>query len=43
MKDYQMAELGYMRMINGTGDPDAVRHRTDDPDTIAEMRKGRLA
>jgi hypothetical protein len=25
----------------GPGDPDAPRHRKDDPATIAEMRKGR--
>lgn len=25
---------------HGEGDPDAPRHRTDDPATIAEMRKG---
>lgn len=27
----------------GDGDPDAPRHRKDDPVTIAEMRKGRGA
>lgn len=27
----------------GTGDPDAPRHRTDDPETIAEMTKSRGA
>lgn len=26
---------------NGEGDPDAPRHRKDDPATVAEMRKGR--
>jgi hypothetical protein len=25
---------------NGAGDPDAPRHRVDDPATVAEMRKG---
>jgi hypothetical protein len=28
---------------NGPGDPDAPRHRKDDPATVAEMRKGRGA
>lgn len=27
----------------GSGDPDAPRHRVDDPATVAEMRKGRGA
>jgi hypothetical protein len=28
---------------NGPGDPDAPRHRVDDPATVAEMRKGKGA
>ena len=28
------------RLRNGEGDPDAPRHREDDPATVAEMRKG---
>jgi hypothetical protein len=28
------------RNENGDGDPDAPRHRKDDPATVAEMRKG---
>jgi hypothetical protein len=28
------------RQEHGTGDPDAPRHRVDDPATVAEMRKG---
>lgn len=28
------------RAHNGTGDPDAPRHRIDDPATVAEMAKG---
>ncbi len=29
------------REAHGEGDPDRGRHRVDDPDTIAEMRKGK--
>lgn len=29
------------REENGTGDPDAPRHREDDPATVAEMAKAR--
>ena len=36
-------QFEHYRIINGPGDPDAVRHRTDDPATVAEMRKGRSA
>jgi hypothetical protein len=28
------------RTEHGDGDPDAPRHRTDDPETIARMREG---
>lgn len=31
------------RQRSGDGDPDAPRHRVDDPATVAEMRKGRGA
>ena len=31
------------REDNGEGDPDAPRHRVDDPATVAEMLKGRGA
>lgn len=31
------------RAEHGSGDPDRGRHRTDDPATILEMRKGRSA
>lgn len=31
------------RQANGNGDPDAPPHRTDDPEIIAKMRKGRSA
>jgi hypothetical protein len=31
------------RIANGEGDPDRGRHRTDDPATVEEMRKGRSA
>lgn len=31
------AEFEDYRMSNGTGDPDAPRHRTDDPSTIEKM------
>src|SRR5687768_6665308 len=34
-------EFEQYRMGMGTGDPDAPRHRQDDPATIAEMRNGR--
>jgi len=28
------------RLHHGAGDPDAPRHRTDDPETIEKMRQG---
>lgn len=31
------------RLNKGNGDPDAPRHRIDDPATVAEMAKGRGA
>jgi hypothetical protein len=31
------------RMVHGNGDPDAGKHRVDDPATIARMREGRGA
>lgn len=37
------AEFEEWRSGNVTGDPDAPRHRKDDPKTIAEMRKGKGA
>jgi hypothetical protein len=33
-------EFEQWRLSHGAGDPDAPRHRTDDPATVAEMRKG---
>lgn len=36
-------EFEEWREENGAGDPDAPRHRKDDPATVAEMRKGRGA
>lgn len=34
-------EFEAWRSENGTGDPDAPRHRTDDPETVAKMIKNR--
>jgi hypothetical protein len=34
-------EFDVYRAAQGTGDPEAGRHRVDDPETIAEMRKGK--
>jgi hypothetical protein len=31
------------RREHGNGDPDKGRHRKDDPETVAQMRKGRSA
>lgn len=36
-------EFEAYRAIQGSGDPDAPRHRIDDPATIAEMRDGKGA
>ncbi len=36
-------EFSEWREANQQGDPDAPRHRIDDPATVAEMRKGRGA
>jgi hypothetical protein len=36
-------EFPVWRDMNGTGDPDAPAHRTDDPATIAKMLTGRGA
>ena len=39
---YDLAEeFEHYFIVHGSGDPDRGRHRTDDPATIAEMRKGR--
>lgn len=35
------AEFDQWRADHGDGDPDAPRHRTDDPATVAEMARGR--
>lgn len=41
---YQLAdEFAAYRRANGTGDPGRGRHRTDDPETVSEMRSGRSA
>jgi len=37
------AEFEAYRLSNGEGDPDRGRHRSDDPQTIAEMRRGHSA
>jgi hypothetical protein len=37
------AEFAAWRLANGAGDPDAPRHRTDDPAVIERMRAGRGA
>jgi hypothetical protein len=34
-------EFDDWRAANGDGDPDAPRHRPDDPATVAEMAKGK--
>lgn len=34
-------EFERYRIAHGEGDPDRGRHRKDDPETIAEMRRGR--
>jgi hypothetical protein len=34
-------EFESYRLNHGSGDPDRGRHRTDDPATIAEMKKGK--
>lgn len=34
-------EFAEWRERNGTGDPDAPRHRPDDPETVREMRRGK--
>ena len=36
-------QFEHYRIINGPGDPDGIRHRKDDPATIAEMRRGKSA
>lgn len=36
-------EFETWREDNGEGDPDAPRHRVDDPATVAEMRKAKGA
>jgi hypothetical protein len=36
-------EFEQYRQVHGAGDPDRGRHRTDDPATIEEMRRGRSA
>ena len=37
------AEFARFRATNGDGDPDGKPHRTDDPQTVAEMATGRSA
>lgn len=36
-------EFDEWRENNGNGDPDAPRHREDDPDTVSQMAKGKGA